>query len=96
MSSSSGDLYTLSQVAEVYEPQIVRWIFAGHRPNHDFSLSFDEDVIRIYDEFDRSEAQAFTKVEEGSKAWKKWQQNKRTYELSMLDELCHSGCNRQL
>ena len=41
MSSSSGELYTLEQVMEVYEPQIVRWIFANHRPNHDFAISFD-------------------------------------------------------
>src|SRR5690606_24962303 len=58
MSSSSGELYTLDEVLEVYEPQIVRWIFCNHRPNHDFALAFDEDVFRIHEEFDRAEQQA--------------------------------------
>ena len=38
MSSSSGELITLGEVLQVYEPQIVRWIFENHRPNHDFSI----------------------------------------------------------
>ena len=49
MSSSSGELFTLSQVDEIYEPQVVRWIFCIQRPNHDFAISFDEDVIKIYE-----------------------------------------------
>ncbi|MBP6218130.1 MAG: lysine--tRNA ligase [Oligoflexales bacterium] len=87
MSSSSGELYTLSQVLEVYEPQIIRWIFASHKPNHDFSISFDEDVIRIYDEFDEMEREAFglTKEEKdagGDEGRKQWLL--RNYELSSL------------
>ena len=56
MSSSSGELLTLSDLLEVYEPQIIRWIFASHRPNHDFSIALDEDVIKVYDEFDKAKA----------------------------------------
>lgn len=59
MSSSAGVLFTLGQALEVYTPQMVRWIFASQRSNHDFSIAFDEDVIKTYDEFDRSEAQAY-------------------------------------
>ena len=83
MSSSSGELVTLGEVLEVYEPQIVRWIFANHRPNHDFSISFDEDVIKIYEEFDRAEATAL-----GAKPEKpgRWPIIRRTYELSLLEE----------
>ena len=53
MSSSSGELITLSETMKVYDPQLIRWIFANQRPNHDFSLAFDQDVIKTYDEFDR-------------------------------------------
>lgn len=81
MSSSSGELYTLSQVLEVYEPQMIRWIFANHRPNHDFSISFDEDVIKSYDEFDEAEAMALGPVDLESH---KYQIIRRTYELSCL------------
>ena len=54
MSSSTGELLTLSDLLKVYEPQIIRWIFASHRPNHDFSIALDEDVIKIYEEFDKA------------------------------------------
>lgn len=82
MSSSSGQLFTLSEVLEVYEPQIVRWIFASQKPNHDFSLAFDEDVIKIYDEFDRAEQQALNPSDNSSK----WQITRRAYELSLVEE----------
>ncbi|MEZ4743879.1 MAG: lysine--tRNA ligase [Bdellovibrionota bacterium] len=82
MSSSSGELFTLSEILDVYDPQIVRWIFAGHRPNHDFSLAFDEDVIKIYDEFDRAERTALGPCPEKPG---KWPLIRRTYELSLVD-----------
>ena len=83
MSSSKGNLITLSEAMEVYEPQMIRWIFAGHRPNHDFSLSFDQDVIKTYDEFDRAEKKAL-----GEKPAKpgNWPVVRRTYELSLVEE----------
>lgn len=84
MSSSSGSLFTLSDAYQVYEPQMVRWIFASQRPNHDFSLAFDADVIKTYDEFDRAEAAAL-----GPKPEKlgKWPIIRRVYELSCVDEV---------
>ncbi len=83
MSSSSGELFSLTDVLEVYEPQMIRWIFASQRPNHDFALAFDEDVIKTYDEFDRAETQALSvpSVAEGGKL----ALARRTYELSTLD-----------
>jgi len=62
---------------------MVRWIFASQRPNHDFSLSFDSDVIKTYDEFDRAEMQAFQEPEKDKKG--RWQLIKRNYELSLVD-----------
>lgn len=81
MSSSTGELYTLAQVLEIYEPQIARWIFANQRPNHDFAIAFDQDVIKIYEEFDKAENLAFS---EAPKKPGKWLGNKRTYELSCV------------
>ena len=83
MSSSSGELFTVAQALEVYPPQILRWIFAGHRPNHDFSLAFDADVIKTYDEFDRAEAVALDPEQAGTD--KKWPMTRRVYELSTVD-----------
>ncbi len=55
MSSSSGNVVTLKDVTEVYEPEIARYIFSGTRPNKEFSISFDADVITLYEEFDNVE-----------------------------------------
>ena len=60
MSSSSGELLTLGEIGRIYEPQMIRWIFANQRPNHDFAISLDEDVIKVYDEFDRAEEKSWS------------------------------------
>ncbi len=80
MSSSSGELYTLSQVLDVYEPMLVRWIFAGQRPNHDFALAFDEDVIKNYEEFDKAEQTAYAEPQTNDK----WALTRRIIELSSV------------
>lgn len=82
MSSSSGSLISLRQAYEVYDPQIIRWIFAGQRPNHDFSIAFDQDVIKTYDEFDRAEQAALAPCPDKPG---KWPMIRRTYELSTID-----------
>ncbi len=82
MSSSAGTLYTLSDALNVYDPQLIRWLFASQRPNHDFSIAFDQDVIKTYDEFDRAEKIAF--APEGTD--NKWPMIRRTYELSLVSE----------
>lgn len=84
MSSSSGELITLSEALRVYEPQMVRWIFANQRPNTDFAISFDIDVIKVYDEFDRAEAAALGPVPENPG---KWPVLRRAYELSSIGPL---------
>ena len=81
MSSSSGELITLGEILEVYDPQIVRWIFANQRPNHDFSIAFDEDVIKTYEEFDKAETIALGPE---PKKLGKYPLIKRVYELSTV------------
>ena len=85
MSSSKGELYTLADLDKVYEPQILRWIFVTQRPNHDFAISLDEDVFKIYEEFDRCEAKYFDLVGK-EKLDKKEQSAVRVYELSSVKE----------
>ncbi len=55
MSSSSGNVITLKDVLEIYEPEVARWIFAGTRPNKEFAISFDADVLKLYEDFDKCE-----------------------------------------
>lgn len=81
MSSSSGELLSLSMALDVYEPEVIRWLFAKQRPNHDFSIAFDEDVIKTYDEFDRMENQVY---DLSAPRNDKWMLASRTLELSYL------------
>jgi len=84
ISSSSGDVVTVADCLEVYEPEMLRWIFASQRPGSEFQISFDADVIKLYEDFDRARRLAH-EAEDGSKADKKRQVVRRTLELSSLD-----------
>ncbi|TDJ07997.1 MAG: lysine--tRNA ligase [Deltaproteobacteria bacterium] len=84
MSSSSGEVVTLNDVLNVYEPEMVRWIFASYRSNVEFAVSFDLDVLKTYEDFDRQERLAFG-VETGNQ--KKVDMAKRVYQLSSIGEM---------
>ena len=53
MSSSKGKLILPRDAMEIYEPEIIKWLFAGTRPNREFSIGFDLDVLKIYEDFDK-------------------------------------------
>jgi len=53
MSSSRGTGITLKKALEIYEPEIIRWIFCKKSPEDSITLSFGPEVIRAYEEFDR-------------------------------------------
>ena len=76
ISSSKGNALTISDVLEIYEPEIVRYLFVGTRPNKGFEISFDNDVIKIYEDFDELERKYYSKEINP--------QEKRIYELSMI------------
>jgi lysyl-tRNA synthetase class 1 len=83
MSSSTGNLITVNDVLKVYEPEMVRWIFASYKSNVDFAVSFDLDVLKTYEDFDRQERLAYG-LEKGNE--KKVNMAKRVYELSQIGE----------
>ncbi len=84
MSSSKGDVVTLRDVLEVYEPEVIRYLFAGTRPNREFSISFDVDVLALYEEFDKVE-RIYYGIEEVNQ--KKTEQAKVAYELSHIGKI---------
>lgn len=84
ISSSSGEVVGLSDVLEVYQPEVVRYMFAGTRPNTEFAISFDLDVLKIYEDYDKCERTYYSKPE-SEKALKKWAKQARIYELSQVD-----------
>jgi lysyl-tRNA synthetase class 1 len=79
MAGSIGNIITLKQVLEIYEPEIIKYFFASTRPNKEFFISFDLDVIKNYEDFDSLEKDYFNK-----KINKK---QKRIYELSCIEKI---------
>jgi lysyl-tRNA synthetase class 1 len=84
ISSSSGDVIDLKDVLEVYTPDVTRYLFAGTRPNTEFAISFDLDVIKIYEDYDRTERIYFGAE---SADEKKREKEKRIYELSQVADV---------
>jgi lysyl-tRNA synthetase, class I len=83
ISSSSGDVIDLYDVLEVYQPEIARYLFAGTRPNTEFTISFDLDVIKIYEDYDRTERVYYGVDKVGDE---KREKEARIYELSQVGE----------
>ncbi len=82
ISSSSGEVVGLDDVLEIYQPEITRYLFSGTRPNTEFAISFDLDVIKIYEDYDRCERIYFGAEDVGEKRRDK---EKRIYELAQVD-----------
>jgi lysyl-tRNA synthetase class 1 len=82
MSSSSGNVITIEDVLRVYTPETARYLFAGTRPNTEFTISFDLDVIKIYEDYDKTERIAW-KIET-AKDEAAYQKERRIYELSQI------------
>jgi lysyl-tRNA synthetase, class I len=81
ISSSSGNVVTVADCLSIYEPKLLRWLFASYRPNTEFAISFDLDALRIYDEYDRAVALAH-EPEDGGKKDKKRVTARRSLDLA--------------
>jgi lysyl-tRNA synthetase class 1 len=85
MSSSKGKVIDLPALLRVYTPELVRYMFAGTRPNTEFTISFDLDVIKIYEDYDRTERVAW-KIDP-AKNEDVYLKERRIYELSQVSEI---------
>ncbi len=82
ISSSKGNTITLYELLQVYEPEMIRWIFASYKPNNSFDIAFDLDILKNYEDFDRLERAVYELEpinEEKRKIYT------RIYELSQLN-----------
>jgi lysyl-tRNA synthetase, class I len=52
MSSSAGGAPTPADALEILEAPLVRWLYARRRPEQSFTIAFDAEVGRVYDEWD--------------------------------------------
>ena len=80
ISSSSGDVISLGDMLMVYTSEVVRYLFAGTRPDTEFTISFDLDVIKIYEDYDKTERIAWKLEPAKNEATYRWE--RRIYELS--------------
>ncbi len=53
MSSSKGGVPTPADALRIMEPQLLRWLYARRRPNQSFKIAFDQEIQRLYDEWDK-------------------------------------------
>ncbi len=82
ISSSKGNVITVSDVLKVFTPEILRFIFSGSRPGSEISIPFDENVIKVYEDFDKIERIYYGKEDVEDK-----EKNNafRIYEMSVVD-----------
>ena len=89
MSSSKGKVISLVDALEVYQPEVLRYIFASNKVDHEFSISFDLDVLTIYEAYDRTERIVWGDELPKEKDEKKREsiilREKRIYELSQIE-----------
>jgi lysyl-tRNA synthetase, class I len=81
-SSSEGNALSVNEVMEIYEPEIIRYFFAISRPNKGLQISFDNDVIKMYDEYDELERKYYDKEVD--------EKEKRIYEMCQLKKIPES------
>ena len=81
ISSSAGNAVTVEQMLAVYQPEVVRYLYAGTRPNAEFVVSFDLDVLKIYEDYDQAERVYYGVAEVGAK---RRARDSRVYEFSQV------------
>ena len=52
MSSSKGDVPTPADALEIMEAPVLRWLYARRKPSQSFKVAFDQEIQRLYDEWD--------------------------------------------
>lgn len=53
MSGSKGNAISPGELLDIYEPSLLKWLYMRKSPDQAFSLAFDSEIYRQYDEFDR-------------------------------------------
>ncbi len=54
MSSSTGLLLTPHDILDIYQPEVMLWMYARVGPMKVFDVALDDQVLRTYDEYDRA------------------------------------------
>ncbi|MEO7651787.1 MAG: lysine--tRNA ligase [Bryobacteraceae bacterium] len=68
MSGSSGTVISLDEALEIYQPEVLLWVFARMAPNRAFDLVLDRQIFQVYDEYDRAAQAAGSEMSDDHKA----------------------------
>ena len=52
MSGSKGNAVSPLELLDIYEPELLKWMYLRKSPNQSFQLAFDTEIYRQYDEYD--------------------------------------------
>lgn len=52
MSGSKGNAVSPLELLDIYEPEVLKWLYFRKSPDQSFELSFNTDIYRQYDEYD--------------------------------------------
>jgi len=93
MSSSSGNVYTISDILRYYIPEAFRFLYVSTKPNSNFDIQLDENIFQRYEEFYSLEKKYYDYLESENKDEKidpdilkeyemsnVWKTNKRPYQ----------------
>jgi lysyl-tRNA synthetase class 1 len=83
ISSSKGEVVTLDDMLQIYEAEMARYLFASYKSGVEFAISFDLDVIKIYEDYDRLERRYYGKEEVGEEEKIHY---RRIYELAQVTD----------
>lgn len=100
MSGSKGNAVSPLELLEIYEVDMLRWLYFRKSPNQSFELAFNTDIYRQYDEYDAEhpelralpfrQAVAFGQIVQ-------WQEDKLATILRALNlEYAHESITRRL
>lgn len=52
MSGSKGNAVSPLELLEIYEPELLKWMYLRKSPDQSFQLAFDSEIYRQYEEYD--------------------------------------------
>jgi lysyl-tRNA synthetase class 1 len=87
MSSSSGSIYTISDILQYYLPEVFRYLYVATKPSSTFSIQLDENIFQVYKEFYNKENLYYKYINLSEEEKKKSKINKdiiKEYELSNI------------
>ncbi len=58
MSGSKGGAVSPLELLDIYEPDLLKWLYFRKSPNQSFELAFNSDIYRQYDEYDMEHPEA--------------------------------------